>query len=169
MNPHDELENLKDLARLRPLTAGEQDRLNRFLEAIPQARTDWEEDMALSRLLKRLPDAPLASNFSARVMRAIDAETRPIHRLESGGAGWFRGWVPRFAAGAFVLLIGLGGWHQYQQLQREKYAESVAAISEVAAILSVDVLKDSDAIQSFAAAPLPAEFKADDVLLEALR
>ena len=112
---------LLDTALRRKLTAEEEARLQAFLARDPRARAVWEEEMALSRLLNGLPDAPLASNFTAQVLEAVERDAR--HRNVSTLFGWF-GLRPaqRYAAACLVVLLaGLGYW-QYESVRREKMA-----------------------------------------------
>ena len=99
----------------RPLTAAEQERLDSWLTTHPDAGGDWESEAQLNRLLGQLPDAPVASNFTAQVLQALDRETaaevrRPtfFDRIQ----GWFRRPAPRIAWA--VLLAGVM-WFGYQQ------------------------------------------------------
>lgn len=168
MNPA-ELEQLIELARRRPLSAAEQARLDALLEASPNAWNDRAGDIGLARLLARLPDAPLASNFTSRVMAEID-------RAEAGAMSaspvrvWSpRRWFLRLAGTAAVTAVTAAGWWQYRSWQRAEYAASIAAVSEVAALPSVEVLRDFEAIQSFANVPPSFDVEGDLSLLAALQ
>src|SRR6266566_6235520 len=70
---------LLDTARRRKLTGEEEARVQACLARDPQARAVWEEELALSQLLNRLPDAPLASNFTAQVLQAVERDSRHRH------------------------------------------------------------------------------------------
>ncbi len=164
-----ELKQLIETAQRRVLSAEEQGRLDELLEAEPTAWPERNEELALTRLLAGLPDAPLASNFSARVMQAIDLAEAQAARAAPGGAWWPRRWSGRLAwATAAIALTGLSGW-QYQNWQRIETARSIQVVTEVAAVPSVDVLKDFDAIQSFASVPPTLDVAGDLELLNALQ
>ncbi len=167
---HEEFQELMELARRQPLTPDERARLDRFLEATPLARTDWAEDMALTRLMDRLPDAPLASNFSSLVMQAISLEERRVERENKPMSlhWWTHSWFARLGLASCVALVAVGGWYRHQLGERADLAESVATISEVAAIPSVEVLKDFEMIQLFGKVPPVADMEADLHLLAAL-
>ena len=79
---------LLDTALRRKLTAEEEARVQACLARDPRARAVWEEEMALSRLLKGLPDAPLASNFTAQVLQAVERDLRR-HRRDPKLLRWF--------------------------------------------------------------------------------
>ncbi|HAV63998.1 MAG TPA: hypothetical protein DCY13_16735 [Verrucomicrobiales bacterium] len=163
-----ELAQLMELARRRPLSEAERARLNALLEANPQAWPDRDDDMGLARLLATLPDAPLASNFTSRVMAAIERE----EAATSGGRvrNWQpRRWFLRLAGAAAVAAVTATGWWQYRSWQRAEFAASLAAVSEVAAVPSVELLKDFEAIQSYAKVPPGIDVEGDLSLLAALQ
>lgn len=168
---HEDLQELMELARQRPLSADELARVEQFTEAHPQARIGWDEDMALTRLLGGLSDAPLASNFTSRVMQAVALEEPRGERASNPMSlqWWTRNTYVRLGLMACcVALVAVGGWYRHQLSQRADLAESVATISEVAAISSVEVLKDFETIQSFGKVPPVADMEADLHLLAAL-
>lgn len=168
MNPA-ELEQLIETAQRRVLSAEEQSRLARLLKAEPAAWPERDEELALTRLLAGLPDAPLASNFSVRVMQAIDLTEAQAARAAQGRAWWPRRWTGRLAwTTAAIAVTGLSGW-QYQNWQRTETARSIQFITEVAVVPSVEVLKDFDAIQSFASVPPTLDVAGDLELLNALQ
>ncbi|MBI1176411.1 hypothetical protein GC207_03125 [bacterium] len=168
MNQH-ELEQLIDLARRRPLTHDEQARLTHLLEADPAAWPDRDDELALTRMLRGLPDAPLASNFSARVMQAIDLEEAVAARTRKPSSPAWRRWFIRLAGATAIVAISAISWIQYQHWQRAETAQSVKFITEVAAVPSVDILRDFDAVQSLSHVPPLADVQADGELLKALQ
>src|SRR6185295_5062007 len=107
----------------RPLTAQVEARLRAHLAANPQAQLVWEEEAGLTRWLNRLPDAPFASNFTARVMRAVERESYRRSRA-SGVFRWFGRLRPvyRFATAGSLLVLAALGYFQYQAVSREKMA-----------------------------------------------
>src|SRR5688572_27110742 len=116
---------LLDTALRRKLTPEEEARLQACLAHDPQARAVWEEEMALSQLLNGLPDAPLASNFTAQVLQAVDRDSRQHrHRHAPKLLRWLglrRPAQQRAAACLLVVLAGLGYW-QFESVRREKMA-----------------------------------------------
>jgi hypothetical protein len=65
-------------------------------------------------------------------------------------------------------LVLVLGWYQREERERQQIAESVATISEVASIPSVEVLKDFEVIQSMGTVPPAETVEADLTLLAAL-
>ena len=120
---------LLETAMRRPLTAAEEARLQAYLAEDPAAKALWEEEAALNRLLHHLPDAPLASNFTARVLQAVN---RAGHRGRP--APRFFRWLGlrhparQVAAACSILVLVALGWWQFHSLRREKMAVALARL-----------------------------------------
>jgi len=166
---NDDLYNdLLEASWQRKLTAEEEAQLRGWLAAHPEKQSEWEEELALNQQLERLPNAPLASNFTAQVLGKLDLELRREER-ESARPGkftsWWRGLVPRFAS---VLLLGLLAGTavvQYRERQREEMAEGVMLVAPVASVLQPEVLQNFDAIHHLGHVPVVS----DEELLAALQ
>ncbi len=65
---------LRELSWRRKLTGAEEAELRAWLAAHPDAQADWEAEAGLNAALGRLPDAPVPSNFTARVLQAVERE-----------------------------------------------------------------------------------------------
>jgi len=161
---------LLETAMRRPLTADEEAQLLACFAEDPSAKAIREEEMALARLLHRLPDAPLATNFTAQVLQAVEQAERQ-HRSRAPtipGRLTLRNPVSRWmAAGLAAVLVALCYW-QYQSLRREKLAVSLAhiannmeTVSDVTSLPPVEPWENFDAINRL---PPPA----DEQLLTAL-
>ncbi|MBI2948458.1 MAG: hypothetical protein HYY23_12510 [Verrucomicrobia bacterium] len=131
----------------------------------------WEDEIRLNHLLHHLPDAPLPSNFTARVLSL--AEQEADRRTPSALPGRWQSftqvllsmrWSARLAILSAIVAIGLVSVYQYQILARQEVARSVAEVSSVAS-LPMDVLMNFEAIQR-----LPEKSREVDVeLLAALK
>lgn len=161
---------LLETAMRRPLTADEEAQLLACFAEDPSAKATWEEETALARLLQRLPDAPLATNFTAQVLQAVEQAERQ-HRSRApaipGRLALRNPFARWMAAGLAAVLVALGYW-QYQSLRREKMAVSLAniankmeTVSDVTSLPPVEPWEDFDAINRL---PPPA----DEQLLTAL-
>src|SRR3954469_6162170 len=92
---NDPLENqLREAAWRRNLTPEEQASLRAWLAAHPDAARDWEQDHRLTAILAGLPPAPVSSNFTARVLQAIDRDTAASARRRPVPWSW-RWLVPK--------------------------------------------------------------------------
>jgi anti-sigma-K factor RskA len=117
----------------------------------------------LRELLSRLPDAPVASNFTARVMQAVEREESRRPRKWSFIFNW-HAFLPRAAvATVAVLFAGLTLQHHEVTAHRAALAKDVALVAGTA-MPGVDALKNFDAIRRMSQ---PA--RADDELLALLQ
>jgi anti-sigma factor RsiW len=158
---YDSPENrLRETGWRRHLTPAEQAELQSLLHDRPEAKPDWEAEQALTEALQRLPDVPVASNFTAR---AVDAALRdraskaqPEFWPQFRSWGW-NNWLPRVAFGLVIALAGFLSYQQVHRVQNEKIARSASVLSEVAAVPGPDALRDFDAIRALDTSPAADE------------
>jgi hypothetical protein len=128
------LENhYRELGWRQRLTNEERAALEKFLAANPEAREGWEVESQLNRLLEKLPEAPpVASNFTALVMQAVERETAPMRQRPAGGWKWFswHGWLVRGAMACVIIGVGSLTFYQHQLDERRAMAQDVAAMAE---------------------------------------
>jgi anti-sigma factor RsiW len=143
------------------LTPDQVRQLQAWLAAHPEERRAWEEEVALTRLLTRLPDAAAPTNLTARVLAEVDRDaSRSPQPTEKAWLGWLRrlGWVPRLAGVAVLVVAGLFGHHQYQISKRNQMARRVAEVTELATVVPpVEVLQDFTAIRNLEHTAVPDE------------
>ena len=164
MNEH---EKLIEAGWRRVLTPEEEAALQLHLAASPEKQLDWEDEAGLTRALQNLPDAPLSSNFTARVLQAVEREEQVRERTASFAVipAWLRPWVPRLASVAVMLLIALIALNFYQG--QSDPAVDIVAISTVAAALpEPEVLEDFETIQQLRTA---SEFSDDELVAVLLK
>jgi negative regulator of sigma E activity len=105
------------------------------------------EPQELRELLLRLTDAPVPSNFTARVMRAVELEELQAARTR----GWHWNWhslLPRAAAAAAVVIAAGFAFYQHEiYSQRAEIAKNVVLVANAQPLPSVDALQNFDAIQ----------------------
>ena len=153
---------LRELAWRRKLTDAEKT----GLRAQPEAEADLELESRLSEALARVPDAPMPSNFTARVLQAIEREEARTAPTRSWF--WFWHWrvlVPRVAVA--VMVLGLAGlaYQRHELGQRAELARDIALLAEAQPVPSVEALKNFDAIQRMS----QTTTRADDELLALLK
>jgi anti-sigma factor RsiW len=151
----------------RKLSAEEEAQLRAWLAAHPEVQTDWEEEALLTQQLERLPNTPLASNFTAQVMQELDRE---LAREEREGRGWrmprwWRRIVPRLASALLLAGLAVTGLVQYQKYQFTQMTDSVKRLTPVASVLQPEIMQDFDAIQQLRHVPSVS----DEELLAALQ
>lgn len=138
----------------RPLTAEEQATLDRWLAAHPGRQQDWELEESLNDTLARLPDAPLASNFTSQVMLAVRMEMKAAERkpslLDTIGR-WLRVPAPRLAWALGLVAVGWFGIYQHQVGVRDDLAKGIAVMANITAMSDPKALEDFDAIERLTA------------------
>ncbi|MEO6034347.1 MAG: hypothetical protein ABIQ35_03745 [Verrucomicrobiota bacterium] len=145
----------------RTLTPLEMAACQSFLAAHPAARAKWDEETNLSELLAKLPDAPLSSNFTSRVMQIVERERPARSGKESIFARLKFNW-PRIAVASALAVAAVFSMNQYRVAQRTEIAHDIVAVSQVA-IVPQEWLQDFDAINRLSRPPV------DDELLAALQ
>jgi len=150
---------LRELNWRRKLTPAEEAQLQAWLSENPESLADWENELALSEALGRIPDAPLPNNFTSQVLRAAELEIASEERVRGTGITlrrfWLR-WVPGMAGVALVLGVGLISYHQIQESHRIQLVRSVSTL-EAASLPGPQVLEDFDAIHAMSKPPTPDE------------
>jgi len=103
-------------------------------------------ESALNAALARLPDANVPSNFTARVLQAVEhEEARP--RAWSWRWNWHT-LVPRIAFAAVVITFaGLAFQHHEIYRQRTALARNVALVTRGQPMPSPEALENFDAIR----------------------
>ncbi len=152
-------QHLRESLWRRKLTDAERAELNRH----PETAADLELESRLSEMIAKLPDAAVPSNFTTRLMQAVDLED-PRRRRGSFRWNW-HALLPRIAvATALVVFAGLTVQHLERAHQRITLAKNVALIAGSQPLPSVEALNNFDAIQRMSQ---PAQ--ADDELLALLQ
>ena len=151
---------LRERAWRRKLTGAERAELR----AQPEAQAELELESRLSEALARVPDAPVPSNFTARVLQAIEREEARAARTRSWSWYW-RVLVPRVAVAAAVVGFAGLAYQRHALDQRAALAKDIVLLAQAQPVPSVEALKNFDAIRRMGqAAP-----RADDELLALLQ
>lgn len=132
-----------------------------------QGRPELELEARLTEALARISDAPVPSNFAARVMDAVEFEEARLARSAKAPA-WHWNWrllLPRAAVTAAILLFAGVGLERYEaNLQRAEIARTLSMVVSSKAVPSLDALNNFDAIQR-----MSQSGRADTDLLAALQ
>jgi len=147
MNNDPVYQKLREIGWRRKLTEAEQAKLRDWLAAHPEADAEQEGESALNNVLVRLPDASVPSNFTARVLQAIEREEQRATPRSPDFAWVWRVLVPRTAAAMLVLGVGAFATHQYRVKQRTSIGDSLVTIATVPTMPSPQALEDFEAIQ----------------------
>jgi hypothetical protein len=160
-------EHLREMSWRRKLTPAEEASLAEWLAEHPETQGDWDSEAVLNETLAALPDVPVSSNFTARVVETAKRETAELNRAiprEQRTAAWWMRLVPKVALAAVVLGAGLLSYNHMQAVRRAELAQSLTTVSQVSSSPSPEVLKDFDAITALASAP-----QADEELLKVMQ
>lgn len=153
---HDPVYNrLRESSWRRPLTESEQAELRAWLDSHPAAQAEWDAEVELSGLLDQLPAAPVPSNFTARVLQAVEREAEAVERRTGSRWAWcWRVVLPRTAAAVFVVGLGLFAYHRHEVIQR---AEAVGIVAAVREVPKPELLEDFEVIRHLGSTPRPDE------------
>ncbi|MEI7807362.1 MAG: hypothetical protein WCJ07_02640 [Verrucomicrobiota bacterium] len=125
---------------------------------------ELELEARLTAALSKIPDAQVPSNFTARILAAVDLEENHAVHSRNWTLNWRQLW-PRFAVAAAVLIFAGVSLQRYESnAHRITLAKNVVRLASSQPLPSIEVLENLDAIQRM---NLPA--RADGELLAALQ
>ncbi|MGC3961367.1 MAG: hypothetical protein QM813_26605 [Verrucomicrobiota bacterium] len=161
MKPDPVHQKLRDIAWRRRLTPAEQAELQAWLAAHPEAQHDAELEAALDAALETRPPVPVSSNFTARVMQAIEAEARRETASATPVRQWWQKFLPRLAITTCVLAISALAYRQYLVSKQKELVTAAQEIASAQPLANTTVIQDFDVIRHL---PAPS-FAADEKLL----
>jgi anti-sigma factor RsiW len=157
--------HLREQSWRRKLTDAEAAEVHRLLAADPDAQAQWQTEAALNAALDRLPNTPVPSNFTARVLQEVERQhRRSARRGKANWRGWLRLLLPRTAVVAAIVGLSIVSVQQYRSAKRAELARSVAAVSDVQSLPGPDILADFEVIRRLSPATA-----ADEELLALLQ
>jgi anti-sigma factor RsiW len=161
-------QRLRELSWQRRLAETEEAQMREHLASHPEVQAEWELELGLNQALDQLPDAPLTSNFTARVLQAVEQEAAAQARASQKGRSskWLVwNWVPKVATTVVALGSCVFFYHQHQINARTAMANSVVMVSEAVSASNPELMEDFDAIRQLGD-PKP---KADTELLALMK
>lgn len=162
MNHDPVYKRLLEIGWRRALTDAEQTELRVWIAAHPEAATDIKLETALNSVLTKPSSVPLSSNFTARVIAAIEQDKAAQHRASSRPkTHWWRIFVPRFAIATLVVVTITLGYRHNVTTHRMELTDAAKKIAESRALSDVAVIEDFETIRSLN----PAEATVDENLL----
>jgi hypothetical protein len=160
MNHDPVYKRLREASWRRELTDAERAELRAYLAEHPEAQTDWEAETGLNAGLKQLPNAPVSSNFTSRVLQAVERESVAAGRERPRTMTriwWWRVFAPRTAVALVVIGAGWFGYERYRVEQRNKLVTGLALVATVESPPSAEVLENFEAIRCLSATPAADE------------
>lgn len=135
----------------RPLTPEEETQLQIWLTAHPEARARWDEEVSLDHYLRQIPDVPVASNFTARVLQEVER----TDRSRSSPFAWPRWLSRRSLSWAGAGAVGaLACFALVRVLQPGSgLTDEAAFMKSMAALPAPEALRDFEAIRELASVP----------------
>jgi anti-sigma factor RsiW len=162
MNQDPVYQRLKEIGWRRALTATEQTELRAWLASHPEALADIEQEAALDAALTNRSDVPVSSNFTARVMTAIERDEAAQRRAVSRPSDhWWRVFIPRFAVATVAIVCVTLGYRHNVAVQRMELSDAAKQIAESRALSDMAVIEDFETIRSLNS----AEVAVDETLL----
>jgi hypothetical protein len=135
-------DELRELLWRRRLTDAERARA----AGRPEVLAELELDARLTDALAQLPAAQVPSNFTARVLQAIDREDARPQTLD-GRWFWTR-WLPRVAVTAAVVACAAVTWQRHELNEhRTAIVQAISHLAGSSSLSPVEALDNFDAIQ----------------------
>ena len=133
---HDPLyQRLREIGWRRVLTDAEQAELRAWLVAHPEAAADIKQEAVLNAAIAKSPNAPVSSNFTARVMAAIEQDEVAQRRASSRPkTHWWRAFIP--------------GYRHNAAVQRMELTDAAKQVAEGRALSDMAVIEDFETIRS---------------------
>jgi hypothetical protein len=115
-----------------------------------RSQAELELEARLTDALAQMPDASVPSNFTARVMGAIDLEEARSERAVPSRF-WRWNWhalLPRVAVSmAILVFIGVGIQRHEASVGRAEMVRTLSVVARATTVPSVDALEHLDEIQ----------------------
>ncbi len=129
------------------LTPAEEASVRAWLAQHPESKAHWELESQLSEALEKLPDAPVSSNFTARVLQAVQREEEAPKRSANARPWFIRILLPRAAVA--MVVLGMAVLYHEHSTATAKRAELVQGVKVVAGGPSLpgpEIFQDFDSI-----------------------
>lgn len=154
------IQELRDTLLRRELNPDEERVVAQWLARNPGEVEGWRAELMLARSVRRLPDVPVASNFTAQVLRQIGQEPTAVSgkAWKSGAWGWFGLWRwPAIGVAAALAVVAATFWQVETARSQAELNRQIAALRTMSD-LPPAVLEDFDAIRSYGESSAPVDF-----------
>jgi anti-sigma-K factor RskA len=145
----------------RELNPDEERVVAQWLARNPGEVEGWRAELMLARSVRRLPDVPVSSNFTAQVLRQIGREepgTVSRRSRRSGFWGWLGTWRwPAVGVAAAVAVVAVTFWQIEISRSQAELNRQIAALRTMTD-LPTAVLEDFEAIRSYGESSAPVDF-----------
>lgn len=159
MKPDPVHQKLREIAWRRRLTPAEQAELQAWLTAHPEAQKDAELEAALDALLNSRPPVAVSSNFTARVMQAIEADARRKETIPAPALHWWWKFMPRLVMASCVLAVGGLSYRQYLVGKQNELIHAAQEIVNARPLADTAVIQDFEVIRQLPSSVVVADEK----------
>lgn len=135
----------------RRLTPAEEASVRAWLAQHPESKVGWELESQVSAALEKLPNMPVPSNFTARVLQAVEREWPAPRRSQNRTTWLLRVLLPRAAVAAVILGAGVLTYREHTSTNRAELVQGVKAVAAVSSLPSPEILQDFDTIRQMPA------------------
>jgi len=147
---------LREKSWRHKLSPAEEAALRAWLAEHPGSEADGETESLLTEALAQLPDAPVSSNFTARVLQAVEREATTANLPKISRVTWFlRSLMPKAAVAAVIFAVGVLSYHEHTLAKRAELAQGVKVVAGVSSLPSPEILQDFDTIRQISSTPGP--------------
>jgi len=151
-------DKLREIIWRRKLSEAEERELRKWLAAHSEIQDSLEMETGLTDALKKLPNVPVASNFTTRVLLAVEREAIAEARgQETKWKLWRRlpRWLPKVASATVVLTAAASAYlyHYSVEARQKDLVQRVAKLP----LPNPEILTNFDAIRIVSATPAPDE------------
>jgi hypothetical protein len=163
-----EYNQLRETAWRRRLTTAEEAAMQAYLAAHPAEGLDWQAELELNQLLEKMPAAPpVASNFTARVLQAVERENAAQNRQSAASPMWLRlrNWLPKLAVASVLLGLFAVNYHREQVHARTALARSIVDLTTAMPASDSGLTQDFEPIRRLS----DSQPKADTELLALMK
>jgi len=135
----------------RRLTPAEEASVRAWLAQHPESKADWELESQVSDALAKLPNVPVPSNFTARVLQAVEREAAAPGKSQNRMPWFLRVLLPRAAVAAVIFGVGALTYREHTSTKRAELVQGVKVVSGVSSLPSPEILQDFDTIRQMPA------------------
>jgi hypothetical protein len=139
----------------RRLTLAEEASVGAWLALHPESKADWELESRVSGALDKLPNVLVPSNFTARVLEAMERKAVAPARSQNRAPWFLRVLLPRAAVAAVLVGVGVLTYHEHTSARRAELVQGVKVVAGVSSLPSPEILQDFDTIRQMPTTPGP--------------
>jgi anti-sigma factor RsiW len=136
-------QHLLELSWRRKLTLAQEAQLRAWLAAHPDGQADLEAEVGLNDILDRLPQAPVPSNFTARVLAAVarDARTAERSSILQRGWRWRLRWLSRAALASGIACVVMISCQHIRSANAMELFKGVALMPDPDVVMNFDTIR----------------------------